>query len=183
MKKRLLSGSFTLLLLALLSPSWSQQQTRSRGAGASCQHHAKARNGKALRVVTNTPMVLLGFLLIFMFLSPLSILCMPDAICHSWSWTAPMQSPSQQQGSQASPDCHEAGRIAERTGGTERHSWWSFHLPQVMWWHMYIGPERHTLSRLAAGLHVKPPASPASRGHGLSGTALAKGRELGCFSS
>lgn len=32
MKKRLLSGSFALFLLALLSPSWSQQQTRSRGA-------------------------------------------------------------------------------------------------------------------------------------------------------
>lgn len=183
MKKRLLSGSFALLLLALLSPSGSQQQTRSQGAGACCQQRAKARNGKALRVLTNTPMVLLGSFLIFTFPSPLSVLCMPDAICHSWSQTAPMQSPSQQQESQASPDCHEAGRIAERTGGTERHSWWSFHVPQVIWWHMYIGPECHTLSRLAAGLHMKPPASPASRGRGLSGTVLTEGRELGRFSS
>lgn len=179
MKKRLLSGSFALFLLALLSPSWSQQQTRSRRAGACCQHRAKARNGKALRVLTSMPMVLLGFFLIFMFLSPLSILRMPDAISHSWSRTAPMRSPSQQQGSQASSDCHEAGRIAERTGGTERHSWWSFHL-QVILWHMYIGQEHHTLSRLAAGLHIKPPASPASRGHGLSRMVLAEGR-VGLF--
>lgn len=137
MKKRLLSGSFALFLLALLSPSWSQQQTRSWGAGAYCQHRAKARNGKALRVLTNMPMVLLGFFLIFMLLSPLSILRMPDAISHSWSWTVPMWSPSQQQGSQASSVCHETGRIAERTGGTERHSCWSFHLPQVILWHVY----------------------------------------------
>lgn len=180
MKKRLLSGSFALFLLALLSPSWSQQQKRSQGAGACCQHHAKARNGKALRVLMNTPMVLLGFFLILMFLSPLSILRMPDAISHSWSWSAPTRSPSQQPGSQAS--CHEAGRIAERTRGTERDSWWSFHLPQVILWHMYIGPEHHTLSRLAAGLHMKPPASPASRGHGLSRTVLSESRESGCFS-
>lgn len=183
MKKRLPSGCFALFLLALLSPSWSQQQTRSRGAAACCQHRAKARNGKALRVLMNTPMVLLGFFLIFVYLSPLSILRMPDAISHSWSQTAPMRSPSQRQGSQASSDCLEAGRIAERTGGTERHSRWSFHLPQVILWHMYIGQERHTLSRLAAGLHIKPPASPASRGHGLSGMVLTEGRESGCFSS
>lgn len=42
---------------------------------------------------------------------------------------------------------------------------------------MYIGPERHMLSRLAAGLHIKPPASSASRGHWLSETVLAEGRE------
>lgn len=32
MKKRLLSGSFAFFLIALLSLSWSQQQTKSRGA-------------------------------------------------------------------------------------------------------------------------------------------------------
>lgn len=42
---------------------------------------------------------------------------------------------------------------------------------------MYIGPEHCTLSKLAAGLHIKPPASSASRGHWLSETALTEGRE------
>lgn len=42
---------------------------------------------------------------------------------------------------------------------------------------MYIGPEHHTLSSLAAGLHMKPPASSEPGGHWLSETALAEGRE------
>lgn len=183
MKKRLLSGSFALFLLALLSPSWSQQQTRSRGARSLLATPCKGKKWQSSKGPHEQPTVLLGFFLIFTFLSPLSILRMPDAIRHSWSRTAPTRSPSQHQGSRASSDCHEAGRIAARTGGTERHSWSSFHLPQVILWHMYIGPERHNRSRLAAGLHIKPPASPASRGHGLSRMVLTEGGESGCFSS
>lgn len=180
MKKRLLSGSFALFLIALLSLSRSQQQTKSRGARSllsrlwkggkwqsrSCKgpREEACRSAGFLSGSASRP-------------SPLSLFC----ICLTPFVTSGHELPGRRvpaSSTEAGPvlAAREQGRFP-REQRRERHSWLYIHLPRVILWHTRISPERHTLSRWAAGLHIKPPASSASRGQWLSETALTEGRE------
>lgn len=180
MKKRLLSGSFALFLTALLSLSWSQQQAKSRGARslfktAEREEMAKQKLCKGPHEQTRGSAGSLSGSPSRS--SPLSSFC----ACLMPFVTSGHELPecrvpvSSTQAGPVTAAVKQGGLLRQQ--GRYRHSWLYIHLPWVILWHMYIGPELHTVSRLAAGLHIKPPASSASRGHGLSVTALAEGRE------
>lgn len=174
MKKRLLSGSFALFLLALLTLSWSQQQTRSRGARSLLATPCKGKKWQSSKGPHEQPTVLLGFFLIFMFLSP-----SPFCTC-----LMPFATPDPEL-----PQCGVPVSIREARPWSREDHWenrghreallviFSFTTSHIV---TYVYRPR---ARLAAGLHIEPPASPASRGHGLSRTVLTEGRESGCFSS